>query len=43
MSDKLGRVGRWWIRPLLLAVIGLAILIFLTKGKTLVPFVYTIF
>jgi hypothetical protein len=43
MSDKLRRVGRWWIRPLLFALIGLAILIVLTKGKGLVPFNYTIF
>jgi hypothetical protein len=43
---KMGRglaFAKWWIRPLLFAVLGLGVLILLTQGKTFIGFSYTVF
>jgi hypothetical protein len=43
MLRTVSAVGKWWVKPLVLAVGGLVILIIFTKGKAYIPFVYAVF
>ena len=43
MLRTMSAMGKWWVKPLVLAVSGLVILIIFTKGKEYLPFVYAVF
>lgn len=34
---------KWWLMPIVISLLLLGLLIVLTKGSTLAPFIYTIF
>ena len=34
---------KWWLMPIVIALLLLGLLIVLTKGSALAPFIYTIF
>lgn len=34
---------KWWLGPILMMLVLLSVLIFLTQGSALAPFIYTIF
>ncbi len=34
---------KWWLTPIILFLLLLAVLVFLTSGSTVAPFIYTLF
>ncbi len=34
---------RWWLAPIIIILVLLGLLIFLTEGSAVLPFVYTLF
>ena len=39
----LARSGRWWLVPIVLALLLLGALVVLTQGSALAPFLYSLF